>query len=272
MPKSSPCFSASASSSRSGWVRAGATAARGVSRHGGGAIEERRRHLTPFQSFMMALAASISTGNIAGVATAIISGGPGALFGSGSTASSLRHQVFGGGARRGFRAPVTRRFPGRCLPARRAQVAGARVDLRVRRRRRRATTTPFTQPNSIDRAQHGVRVETWIRHHHAVLTWACHRRREVIGVAQRLAPLKSRSISSAADRSSGTQRRSSRAVHRRPRSVLDACRGRHCRRRRVMMAHATASRAVSTRTSATARPVAYGTARAIGQWQRVSPR
>ena len=36
--------------------------------------------LTPFQAFMTALAASIGTGNVAGVATAIISGGPGALF------------------------------------------------------------------------------------------------------------------------------------------------------------------------------------------------
>src|SRR5688500_9584113 len=36
--------------------------------------------LTPFQAFMISLAASIGTGNIAGVATAIVSGGPGALF------------------------------------------------------------------------------------------------------------------------------------------------------------------------------------------------
>jgi AGCS family alanine or glycine:cation symporter len=36
--------------------------------------------LTPFQAFMTALAASIGTGNIAGVATAVVSGGPGALF------------------------------------------------------------------------------------------------------------------------------------------------------------------------------------------------
>jgi len=36
--------------------------------------------LTPFQAFMTALAASVGTGNIAGVATAIVSGGPGALF------------------------------------------------------------------------------------------------------------------------------------------------------------------------------------------------
>ncbi len=36
--------------------------------------------LPPVQAFMMALAATIGTGNIAGVATAIVSGGPGALF------------------------------------------------------------------------------------------------------------------------------------------------------------------------------------------------
>ena len=39
-----------------------------------------RGALTPFQAFMTSLAASIGTGNIAGVATAIVSGGPGALF------------------------------------------------------------------------------------------------------------------------------------------------------------------------------------------------
>src|SRR5213076_326674 len=36
--------------------------------------------LTPFQAFMTALGATIGTGNIAGVATAIVAGGPGALF------------------------------------------------------------------------------------------------------------------------------------------------------------------------------------------------
>src|SRR4051812_34330292 len=36
--------------------------------------------LTPFQAFMTALGTSVGTGNIAGVATAIIQGGPGALF------------------------------------------------------------------------------------------------------------------------------------------------------------------------------------------------
>src|SRR6187399_2747972 len=35
--------------------------------------------LSPFQAFATGLAASVGTGNIAGVATAIISGGPGAL-------------------------------------------------------------------------------------------------------------------------------------------------------------------------------------------------
>jgi AGCS family alanine or glycine:cation symporter len=36
--------------------------------------------LSPFQAFMTALGASIGAGNIAGVATAIVSGGPGAVF------------------------------------------------------------------------------------------------------------------------------------------------------------------------------------------------
>src|SRR5437762_13742587 len=35
--------------------------------------------LSPFQTFMTALAATIGTGNIAGVATAVVSGGPGAV-------------------------------------------------------------------------------------------------------------------------------------------------------------------------------------------------
>src|SRR6266850_4564028 len=39
-----------------------------------------RGALSPFQAFMTALAASIGTGNIAGVATAVVTGGPGALF------------------------------------------------------------------------------------------------------------------------------------------------------------------------------------------------
>ena len=56
-------------------------------RHFGEALRSIRRvsasgegALTPFQAFMTALSASVGTGNIAGVATAIVSGGPGALF------------------------------------------------------------------------------------------------------------------------------------------------------------------------------------------------
>jgi AGCS family alanine or glycine:cation symporter len=36
--------------------------------------------LSPFQSFMTALGATIGTGNIAGVATAVVTGGPGVVF------------------------------------------------------------------------------------------------------------------------------------------------------------------------------------------------
>ena len=39
-----------------------------------------RGPLSPFQSFMTALGATIGTGNIAGVATAVVTGGPGAVF------------------------------------------------------------------------------------------------------------------------------------------------------------------------------------------------
>ena len=42
--------------------------------------EGARGALSPFQAFMTALGASIGTGNIAGVATAVVSGGPGAVF------------------------------------------------------------------------------------------------------------------------------------------------------------------------------------------------
>lgn len=44
------------------------------------AVQSGRGVLTPFQAFMTALAASIGTGNIAGIATAVVSGGPGAVF------------------------------------------------------------------------------------------------------------------------------------------------------------------------------------------------
>jgi AGCS family alanine or glycine:cation symporter len=108
--------------------------------------------LTPFQAFMTALAASIGTGNIAGVATAVVAGGPGAVFwiwcyGFFATAIKFTEAVLGvtfrltgkdvvsSGPmyylRDGLKAPK--------LAAVYALVAGVAA----------LTTTPFTQPNSI---------------------------------------------------------------------------------------------------------------------------
>jgi AGCS family alanine or glycine:cation symporter len=108
--------------------------------------------LTPFQAFMTALAASIGTGNIAGVATAIVSGGPGALFwiwvygfvamaikfaeaGLGVSFREMRGSTVLSGPmyylRDGLRSPFLA-----WLFALVAAVAAL-------------TTTPFTQPNSI---------------------------------------------------------------------------------------------------------------------------
>ena len=153
--------------------------------------------LTPFQAFMTALAASIGTGNIAGVATAIVSGGPGALFwiwvyGFVATAIKFGEAVLGvtfrdtqGGTvlsgpmyylRDGLRSPFLA-----WLFALVAAVAAL-------------TTTPFTQPNSmalvldsvfgVPRLAAGIVI--------AVLTWLV-----IIGgiksigrAAERLSPLK----------------------------------------------------------------------------------
>ena len=153
--------------------------------------------LTPFQAFMTALAASIGTGNIAGVATAIVSGGPGALFWIwvyGFVAMSIKfaEAVLGityrearGGTvlsgpmyylRDGLRSPLLA-----WLFALVAAVAAL-------------TTTPFTQPNSmalvldtvvgVPRLVSGIAI--------AVLTWLV-----IIGgiksigrAAERLSPLK----------------------------------------------------------------------------------
>lgn len=108
--------------------------------------------LTPFQSFMTALGATIGTGNIAGVASAIISGGPGALFwiwvyGLVATAIKFTEATLGVKYRKtegdtvqagpmhylrdGFKSPgLANAF---------ALIAGIGA----------LTTTPFTQPNSI---------------------------------------------------------------------------------------------------------------------------
>lgn len=153
--------------------------------------------LSPFQAFMTALAASVGTGNIAGVATAIISGGPGALFwiwvyGLVATAIKFSEAVLGVRYRQvdadgvrsgpmyylrdGLRSPALAWFY--------ALVAGVAA----------LTTTPFTQPNSMAIAVNAVfGVPTWILGIViAVLTWLV-----IVGgvqsvgrAAARLAPLK----------------------------------------------------------------------------------
>jgi AGCS family alanine or glycine:cation symporter len=156
-----------------------------------------RGALSPFQAFMTALAASIGTGNIAGVATAIVSGGPGALFwiwayGFLAMAIKFAEAVLGitfrvaaeGGSssgpmyylRDGLRSPW--------LAATYATVAALAA----------LFTTPFTQPNSMAvvlKSQFAV--PTWASGVViAVLTWLV-----IIGgvktigrVAERLSPLK----------------------------------------------------------------------------------
>jgi AGCS family alanine or glycine:cation symporter len=108
--------------------------------------------LTPFQAFMTALAASIGTGNIAGVATAIVSGGPGALFwiwcyGLLAMAIKFAEAVLGltfrqSGPQGISSGPMYYLRDGLRSPALAwiyALVAGVAA----------LTTTPFTQPNSI---------------------------------------------------------------------------------------------------------------------------
>ena len=153
--------------------------------------------LTPFQAFMTSLAASIGTGNIAGVATAIVSGGPGALFWIwvygfvamaikfGEAVLGLRYreargQVILSGPmyylRDGLKSPA--------LAWTFALVAAVAA----------LTTTPFTQPNSMALVLNSVagipRIASGIVI--AVLTWLV-----IIGgikaigrAAERLSPLK----------------------------------------------------------------------------------
>jgi AGCS family alanine or glycine:cation symporter len=153
--------------------------------------------LTPFQAFMTALAASIGTGNVAGVATAIVSGGPGALFwiwcyGFVAMAIKLTEAVLGLRFRlatpQGVSSgPMYYLRDGLGSPALAwiyALVAGVAA----------LTTTPFTQPNSIAdvlRAQVSIPplASGLVL---AVLTWLV-----IIGgltsigrVVQRLSPLK----------------------------------------------------------------------------------
>ncbi len=154
--------------------------------------------LTPFQAFMTSLAASIGTGNIAGVATAIVSGGPGALFwiwvyGFVATAIKFAEAVLGVTYRETLSenkilsGPMYYLRDGLRSPALAwtfALVAAVAA----------LTTTPFTQPNSmalvldtvvgVPRLVSGVVI--------AVLTWLV-----IIGgiqtigrAAEKLSPLK----------------------------------------------------------------------------------
>lgn len=108
--------------------------------------------ISPFQAFMTGLAGSVGTGNIAGVATAIVTGGPGAVFwiwcyGFFATTIKLSEAVL---AVR-FRSPrpeglsagpmhyLEQGLGSRRLGRIYAAVAGIAA----------LTTTPFTQPNSI---------------------------------------------------------------------------------------------------------------------------
>ncbi|HLA76629.1 MAG TPA: amino acid carrier protein, partial [Vicinamibacteria bacterium] len=153
--------------------------------------------LSPFQAFMTALAASIGTGNIAGVATAVVSGGPGAVFWIwcyGFFATTIkfteavlgvRYRVLGAGRlsagpmhylRDGLKSPK--------LGWAYALIAGVAA----------LTTTPFTQPNSVAVVwQSEFGVSTWVTGVIvAVLTWLV-----IIGgitaigrAMEKLAPLK----------------------------------------------------------------------------------
>lgn len=151
--------------------------------------------LSPFQAFMTGLAGSVGTGNIAGVATAVVAGGPGAVFwiwcyGFFATAIKfaeailgVRYRKIGGGHLSA--GPMHYLRDGLGSPALAwiyALVAGVAA----------LTTTPFTQPNSIAvvfESQLGI--STWVSGAAlAVLAWLV-----VIGgvtsigrAAERLAP------------------------------------------------------------------------------------
>lgn len=108
--------------------------------------------LSPFQAFMTALSGTIGTGNIAGVATAIVSGGPGALFwiwayGFVATTIKFTEAVLGVTWREADgttirSGPMYALRDGLKLPrlaTAYALIAGVAA----------ISTTPFTQPNSI---------------------------------------------------------------------------------------------------------------------------
>lgn len=153
--------------------------------------------LTPFQAFMTALAATIGGGNIAGVATAIVSGGPGALFwiwcyGFFAMAIKFTEAVLGVSFRRtdGDRVEAGPMYYLRdglkspWLGSAYALIAGVAA----------LTTTPLQQPNSMAVVlESALAIPTWVSGLViAILTWLV-----VIGgiksigrAAERLAPLK----------------------------------------------------------------------------------
>ncbi len=163
----------------------------------GGKDEGAGGALSPFQAFMTALAATIGTGNIAGVAAGIVSGGPGALFwiwcyGFVATAVKFTEAVLGV-TYRDLRGVETRTGPmyylrdGLKSPALAWAYAGIAGVAAL-------TTTPFTQTNSIAlvwNTQFGI--PTWVSGVViAVLAWLV-----VIGgiksigrAAEKLTPLK----------------------------------------------------------------------------------
>src|SRR5947209_17663215 len=130
------------------------------------AESDARGALSPFQSCMTALGATIGTGNIAGVATAVVTGGPGAVFwiwayGFFATAIKFTEAVLGlefrvAGGEGLSAGPMHYLRDGMKMPRLgwlSASVAGIAA----------LTTTPFTQPNSIAvvwQSQFGIR--TWV--------------------------------------------------------------------------------------------------------------
>ena len=153
--------------------------------------------LSPFQAFMTALAATIGTGNIAGVAAGIVSGGPGALFwiwayGFVATTIKFSEAVLGVSFREMAHGTVLSGpmyylrdgLKSKPLAAIYALVAGVAA----------LTTTPFTQTNSIALVMDTqLGVPRWISGVAiAVLTWLV-----IIGgiksigrAAEKLTPLK----------------------------------------------------------------------------------
>ncbi len=153
--------------------------------------------LTPFQTFTTALAATIGMGNIAGVATAVVSGGPGAVFwiwcyGFFAMATKFTEAVLGVKFRvmRGDRlwsGPPYYLRDGLKRP-RLAWIYALVGGLAA------LTTTPFTQPNSIALVLHSQwAIPKWVSGVAvAVLTWLV-----IIGgiktigrAMEKLAPLK----------------------------------------------------------------------------------